>query len=480
MVFLRPIIYHFLLFCIVSTTFFGSFAFAGQVTKSLSLDEYLKISQASDPNYLGAKTQASGSENAAEAADMATDTRVFADVYSSDDRRPTQNPNFQGSQTEAKGWDIGIKKQTGFGPSFTVSQNFSHVIITNAAATAVPDADYIDAFPKIEISIPLWQNFWGAHTRAEVEASKAEMRRQKILTDIQFVKAQADLEMAFHRLSAEQEIWESQTDILKRAKDILDWIKKQRQKGLVDITDVHQANAAVTLRQLELTDTETNLKEASRRFNAYRNIDSSVVSENLTPVKIQLSELKLNKTEKRVRLDVLTNQLAGISTEKGFIVQRELAKPQLDLQMKAQWVGRDDSSSSALQEVSEKDQPYYYLGLNFSVPLNIPKYIRVRSGLRSLEEGQTQLVQALDRENKLSWESFVDLGQQLSEQILLLRQLEEIQKNKSQAERLRFQRGRSVTFQVLSFEQDYISTRSRRIRTELQAFDYLTQTKLFQ
>ena len=76
----------------------------------------------------------------------------------------------------------------------------------------------------------------------------------------------------------------------------------------------------------------------------------------------------------------------------------------------------------------------------------------------------------------------MDLLAQLTEgkrKLDLARKIETVQKNKLDLERDRHKRGRTTTYQVLLFEQDFASSQLSRIRAEAELLRILAQMKTF-
>jgi hypothetical protein len=61
----------------------------------------------------------------------------------------------------------------------------------------------------------------------------------------------------------------------------------------------------------------------------------------------------------------------------------------------------------------------------------------------------------------------------------LSKAIEHVQKEKMLHEKDRLQKGRSTTYQTLSFEQDYSSSQLSRIQAELQILQIIAKMKLF-
>ena len=57
--------------------------------------------------------------------------------------------------------------------------------------------------------------------------------------------------------------------------------------------------------------------------------------------------------------------------------------------------------------------------------------------------------------------------------------MEEVQSKKLTAEKRRYNQGRSTTFQVLTFEQDFANAQLLRLRNEFELVNVHNQLKLF-
>lgn len=448
-------------------------------TPTLTLEDFRTLVEGKDPALKGAKLQSDAAPDANLSKDELTDTKVFANFFRSEDLRPTQNPSFMGTKTDMRMMSLGVEKITEWGPAFSVSHNVSHTVIRNASASAVPVPDFYDVFPEFKATVPLWRNFLGSETRGELNRREAEAEMRVLQAEIQYIEQFSQVDMAFYTHFTNVENYKNQLELFERASKIYDWVNRQHARDLMDIADLHQAEAAVTLRKIELENAVTELKISARRLNDLRGRNDDTVSETLVASELDLSMLNSNYTQNKKRRDLLMQKAQKQMQEMEFILGHEAMKPKLELAVKADWVGRDPEMADAQAEFQNTHQPYYYVGLQFSMPIDVPKYLQVKQGLSKMKSGQAMIVKTQERDLESAWQNFVDAGQRLASQIKLLRVLENTQKLKSDAERLRLQRGRSTTFQVLSFEQDYISARSRRLAAELEARRYITQISMY-
>jgi outer membrane protein TolC len=221
------------------------------------------------------------------------------------------------------------------------------------------------------------------------------------------------------------------------------------------------------------------LKEASRVFNSLRGVAGDEVKEKLVGPDLDLMRLKLQKAQSKTRLDTLAQKDLNTSQEAQYRSMKEKNKPSLDLVAQGYTQGRS-ATYTAAQDNTFKKQDYLYVGVNFTLPLDQFKASDARSGFASLEKSQKLAEQARLRDEKLTWDQTVDQAAAVTQQVSLLRELEVFQKKTADAERDRLNRGRSTTFQVLTYEQQYNAIRAQRIQTEFQARQLINSLALFQ
>jgi outer membrane protein TolC len=162
------------------------------------------------------------------------------------------------------------------------------------------------------------------------------------------------------------------------------------------------------------------------------------------------------------------------------VAQKEKHKPQLNLSVMGLHQSRDKKFSEAQSNLLEGNKDELQVALTLNVPLNQLDEAKYRDGYEALKQSQSLMEKARKEDESLTWENTVHLASQLKQQLTVIRELEGIQKNKSNAEQDKFNRGRSTLFQVLSYEQDYLSTRSQRINMELQIRQFLAQLSMFE
>ncbi len=457
------------------------FIFLSQFARaqSLSLEDYKKQVLEKDPETQAVLERKNGFGLTQNSASLVTGVNLFANTVYTDDQRPTTNPSFQGLKTKVNSYTLGLQQQTRLGFKWALSQNLNRTEISGASSNFLPLSTYYDSFPKLELTMPLWRNFLGNETSGEVDQLRFQAQAEVQRAEMAWVQRQNEIEEAFYKVLSQQEFFEIQKDSLSRSEKILNWTDGRVRRNLVDASDLYQAQAAVASRKIDLIKAENQLREVSRVLNSLRGFAGEIVSEKLVGPEIDLMKLKIARSAFKIQKDTLAQKNINQSAEAAYRAQKEKNKPSLDLTLQAFTQGRDAQSLEA-QDKTFKKQDYLYVGLNFVLPLDQVTASHARSGYALLEKSQKLKEQARMRDEKTTWEETVDQAEALSKQISLLRELEVLQKKKADAERDRLSRGRSTTFQVLNFEQDYSMIRSQRIQIEFQARQFINSLALFE
>ncbi|MBL7557871.1 MAG: TolC family protein [Bdellovibrionaceae bacterium] len=442
----------------------------------ISLKQYIEMAQGKDPSIQSAQLSLEGSRLIENNARLLTGINFFANGNILSDGRPTSAPSFQGDQTDVNALAVGLQQQTSFGLAWTLSQNYQYTKIYNAAVIPLPE--YYDMYPKIELSLPLWRNWLGSETKATQGQIENQVKVQKLNSELSRVQKENEIKDAYYTLATQQKSFEIQKDSLQRAEKILNWAESRATRNLSDKSDVYQTQALVAARKLELMSAEVKLKEAARLFNSFLEIDSDVVSYRLASEDIDSKALELSKAQAKARLDLLLQKENLKSAESSYIVQREKNKPSLNLSMAYLKQGRDTSASGAQSKISDA-KDYHLLAVTFNMPLDIGNMSDSKEGYAKLAESQVLAEKARVRTESIQWKNTVYQAETLAQQLKIVRDLETVQKNKADLERSKYNNGRSTTYQVLMFEQDYVNSRNQKINLELQVRKFLTSLELY-
>jgi outer membrane protein TolC len=395
------------------------------------------------------------------------------------DQRETNNPSFQGSETDFSGYTVGVKQNSPWGINWDLGYHVGHTQIYDASLTAVPVPDYYTVYPQLQVQVPLWKNFFGKQIRAQRDMSRYALEASELKSDSEYHLEKTKTNLTFYQLDARRKLHDINQDNLDRAQKLLSWSTNRKLKNLSEDSDYYQAKANLSLRQIDLQNSEYELAEASRQFNTLRGETGTFVKEKLHINSVDLNELTIPLEPYKQRKDILAQQKLAESELNEKIMNIEDTKPSLDLAVVTSLNGRDAEEAEASKEWKDDSSNYYAVSLQFKMPVDQFLMSRLRQGANQRIEAKKLKNNYLAKQLFVTWQDFVESSSRMKQQLTVLSELEEIQKKKVDTERIRFRQGRSTTFQVLNFEQDYINVRAKKIALELEARSMIEQKNLY-
>jgi outer membrane protein TolC len=143
------------------------------------------------------------------------------------------------------------------------------------------------------------------------------------------------------------------------------------------------------------------------------------------------------------------------------------------------WNGRNTLRGDAISDAFNNIHPTKSIGANFTVPLDVTTWTRALRGTNlEIEAAGLDLDQARITEAR-DWNELVSHLAEARARLKLTGTLEIGQKDKFENERQRLLRGRTTTYQTLTFEQDYASAQLLRLRTEAELLQIIAQMKTY-
>ena len=446
----------------------------------MSLEDYLKQVQVKDPGSKAATINQEAQKLKKEEADLQTTIRVEGQASHLDDRRPTLMPSFMGTRTTNTTYSLGLAQQSSFGPKWKLSGNLSKTKLYDVTLQPPAYGSYQDFYPSLELEIPLYRNFLGNETRAQVEQVRWGSKASNTQAEIQNITRRSEAEMTYWLLANTQEKVRLLKENISRTQKILSWNQDRVKNNLADRSDLYQAQAMFKVRELDLVSGELELQEAQRKFNQMLGTALDTPVENLNFIEVpenQLQSMVSGKKKSRMDIEVTKQQL--FAAQQGTILGRERVRPTINLFATGSLYGRDGVYQRAYNEAMDGDHPYTMVGLRFVASLDALSTFDVVKGYR-LEEKSLELQLAQKRKDSdREWDNYQSQLRNVAAQLKLVRGLEVVQKQKVDNERTRLRTGRTVTYQVLMFEQDYANTQAQRLALELKARQLIANSNMF-
>lgn len=457
---------------------------AAMADERLSLDAYMQQVQAQNEGVKSQQQISEGAQQRSSEGDLETALTLFSNANYTEDDRPQVNP-LAGTRTTVKQFSLGVSKVFDFGLQAKLYEQITSTNIGGVPAfpppfnVIEPVTNYTDAAPVIELRLPLWKNGFGRDVDARREQTNANATKLRYDDSYKAKQTIASAESAYWQLALAQELSQIQKDTLDRQRALRDWSARRTKDDLADKGDYLQADAAFRLAELSLTQAQNDLRVAARGFNSARGIDSDDVKETLAPIDSDSLDHLKAPARAKFRDDVkaaLANQKVS---QANAALGREKNAPTFDVYAQYSLTGRDNSVGSAVANSYNLNYPYTQVGVQFSLPLDFGLLADDRAGYLKEQRGAELEYsrKVFDQENE--WKDLVQKLTESQTRLSLARQIESVQREKVDHEKLRLHRAQTTTFQVLQFETDYNTARVNHLRAANEVLNLVAKMKVF-
>lgn len=454
--------------------------FGQSANASLELIDYLDQVRKKHEGIIGAEEVGAGAKLRAIESGLLFSPSFFAEANYSDDRKQQTSPSFMGVKTIYKNYSVGFRESTPFGLTSKLYYSLAETEILGASSLFLPVNHFFDAKPVLELNQSLWSNGFGAASRAQQKLTEANAL-VSYYSESHNVKTELiNAESSYWRLAIARQLYEIQTETLDRAKKIRDWNAKRVRMTLADKSDLLQAETNFQMRKLDVEVALDEVESASRAFNSARGIDSDEVDESLIDVGPELIKKLRLPQEMKTRDDVYMAQYASEAAEANAKMGYERNLPSFDVFATTAFNGRDADSSEAMRKSFRSTWLTWTAGIRFSAPLRIGAQLDTLDGYRKEQLGKEKVYQRKLFDQKREWEDLRKQFLDLQERFDLARQLEESQKEKLAHEKNRLEKGRTTTYQVLTFEQDFALSRLTRLKYQMDILLTFAKMRLYQ
>lgn len=443
--------------------------------QELTLEQYLDQVREGHQGLRAATLSHRSAVTRGDEEEIMTSPMIFANAQWADDKR--QNLFFRFPEVRQDQYQLGIQQQTSFGLSHKIYYTFSRYEYPGVG-TISPNPGW-EGRPMIELSQSLWQNGFGSATRATQTQIRAQNQAEIHAESFKIKVALSDAESSYWRLElARQNVSVSKT-ALDRAQKILDWAERRSRLQLADRADQLQALSAVKLRKLQLEAATAEERSAARSFNLARGINSDTVSEALPA----LTKTGFEQLKPPVRAQMRDDVKAAQAGQSAAVANAELAinraSPVFEIFGQASLFARKEALSSTFSNSFKTEQPFWAVGFRFVAPLEFKTVWGVRKGWISEKTAAETAFQRKLQEQENDWKELTEKLVEAKKRLEISREIESAQLEKLNYERDRLTRGRTVTFQVLQFEQEYSQSQLTRIQFQADVLNIIARMKLF-
>lgn len=447
---------------------------------ALTLEDYMNEVKAKNGGVVGLQTSANAKVLRQDEGSLFFKPSFFLTGEYYDDQRPTNAPTFQGTQTLRHTIRTGISQNLRLGTKVSVSYNYYKTQINGAAPGFLPNRKFFDVAPQIEITQSLWRNFLGAEFEATEKAQNAQVEAQRYQDLFNYKQTLMHAENAYWRLYVAQTSLKVQEESLERAKRLRDWNLNRYKTNLTDESDVVQAEANLQNREMEYQDTLTEMQTALRDFNSLREVEGEMVNLEGTKGKDSSYILEAGLPEKmKMREDVRAYMAQRKIAEANAKLGTERNRPNLELYGTYSMNGRDAQYSDARAQAIGATRPFSIVGIRFTTPLDLGSMSDYKKSYAQEVTASELQYKRKEFEVEREWEILNERFQNFKKRLKLAQKMVQVQEKKLVTEKRRFNQGRTTTFQVLQFEQDFANAQLLKLRYERELISVYNQLKLF-
>ncbi|MDD5065708.1 MAG: TolC family protein [bacterium] len=448
--------------------------------ESLSLEIYLKQVKEKNKAVLAGRTAIQAAQESMALKSLLISPYLFADLQHAKDKSRKLDSASYGTSRMQDEYQVGLEQQTPYGQSARLYYQNTFTSVDGANPLYLPYSEYNESRFTLEIKQDLWRNFFGRATRAGRKAieekSKAQVQEQAYQVKQILVQA----EMLYWRLSLARKMVQLEKDLLARSQELYNWVKRRVDLKLQDRSDLMQSESDVLARTLELSSTEDQEKLLTRNFNLMRDADSDIVTEELILPQEEYFKVPELNEKSPLRKDIRSLMHYQSAFREQALLNKENTLPELNVYVSGALNGLNQEFSEAFSDST--GTKYYTLaaGLSLRMPLDFIHSHRARKGYDHEADANETFLSQKKLSVQTEWSELIRKLKKTYKRFQLVKELETLQKKKADYERMRLQKGNTITLQVLQFEQDYAQSQLARLEVEMNLLELLAQIKLYE
>ncbi len=471
-----------------------------QASDFLKLEDYLAQVKHEHLGFQGSMARSQGGELRSQEGKTLLAPTAFTQIQYTQDGRITPGSFIGYDHQKIKTFSFGVSQLTSFG----LQAKLHYDIVSQSYIRPVllfPGFDLNSSFirtssayasPVLELTQSLWSNGWGSSTRATQEQIESQALASSYNARFAARSELTQAEIYYWNLALARQNVFVQTEALDRAQKIYSWSVRRVKLHLADQSDAMQAEALLQTRELDLMTAKDLARNAARSFNSLRHLDSDDVKEILATLDAQtLKSIEL-PTRASMRDDVKAAEQNTKSAIAAAKIAIEKNKPTLDVFANLTLNGQPSSSlgvlngylpytdlSDAMSSSFSFNRPTAAVGLKFSLPLDLSTLSKSQKGWQQERQAAELLLDQKLFEQEQAWKELQQSLNETRKRLIISQKLEVIQESKLKNERKRLQSGRTTTYQVLLFEEDFLLSQLGRIREQAKLLTLIAQMKLF-
>jgi len=388
-----------------------------------------------------------------------------------DENRLKRSSSISGSRITGITQDFSLTKQLPTGT--TLSLGASHAREASDSSFSTFGA-YHESEANISVTQALSKNALGIIDRNEVKITKLDVENTAYTSMDKIEKELADTQKAYWNLLLANKELNLTEEVLQSARSLYETNKKNFDIGLVEAPEFYAVDANLKEKEKDVLLADDILNAALNSIRLKLNLERGVFvvpeddfeCEEITAIFEDVINIALAN-----RRDYVSAKNDIKAAALYMQMKKSSTWPQIDIKGTLKKNGLDQKFEKSVNEIISQDYPEYTVEVIFSFPLENSS-ARAEYSQKELEK-----IKALVNLKKTEClilvqvhDAFVHL-KSMYNSAKLLKEAKELQHKKYLGEEDRFKKGRSDTDRLIRYQNDYLSTKLKYLRS---LYDYKT------
>ena len=387
------------------------------------------------------------------------------------------------SQTEAENFQASLSKK--FSTGTDISLNATAAEVENAGDIFLPEfSRFSYGTLGVTLSQSLWKDAFGSGTR---------LRWQRLDASSEAEVGQFDLQKKMLLVQAESTYWDyiyhtenlrSSLESLTRAKKIESWTRRRVGDGIGERADLYSSQALVATRQLQVVSAEDELAAAKRKLRDFLELTDAEPFPAITG-NISLTRNLTGMIEKKQgRIVSAEAYLASLQSKAMSAASAETANGyRPDVVLTGSYATNSfqpgETLSTATTHWADTDRPTWKVGVNFVYLFDTNVKASSLSAVRKDAQAAKLISERKILESESAWIELNRRYSELSKRIETASQVVQLQMAAAKSQAELFNKGRSITANVINAEEDAASADINLIRLKSEQRKMEAQGRLF-
>jgi outer membrane protein TolC len=400
--------------------------------------------------------------------------------YTLDDKDTLLFPGTYLTKTEIKDFSLGVSKAFSTGTTAVIKGGIQNRFLYSSldSINPYPSTGYL----SLGISQSLWKDGFGQLTSLRRDRESSVYTIETLAQELKYKQLRQDAENAYWTWVYEIEDVRASRLNLERAKRLESWVSRRLNNGIGDRSDLLGARSLLVSRELQLNQAMDNLKAAESKMNDL--LEGHIDITNLEPTsnlfqKRSPSDFISGQGDNIYRIDIL--MAAQEAKLKGIMASEVSASLEADLKLNLtyQTNSLESNIDEALGKIGNTKYPTYFAGLTWSWIWETEAKSAARNSAKFEALAAKLNSERKINEGKMSYKELIRRHGELTKTTDWAKRAADYQLEKAKFEQEKLLKGRSVTSQVITAEQDAqeaqlnylrLSTEQRKLESSGQLY----------